>query len=101
MKLKGIGAAEGIASAKMWRMATLDLTVQEEVGRDSETETQRFTDAQKTAIAELTVLYDQTAERDEKNAMIFDIHRMMVEDLDFAEGVVQFFHLIFLHWKPP
>lgn len=87
MKLKGIGAAEGIASAKMWRMATLDLTVQEEVGRDSETETQRFTDAQKTAIAELTVLYDQTAERDEKNAMIFDIHRMMVEDLDFAEGV--------------
>ena len=87
MRLQGIGAAEGIAVAKLWYMETVDLSVQQLSGQDPETERARFAAAQSKAMEELTALYEQTAQQDAEAAMIFDIHRMMLEDLDFCEGV--------------
>ena len=87
MKLKGIGAAEGIAVAKLWRMETVDLSVEHLTDRDPEKESVRFADAQHKATDELTALYEETLTKDADAAMIFDIHRMMLEDLDFCEGV--------------
>ena len=87
MKLKGIGAAEGIAVAKLWRMETVDLSVEHLTDRDPEKESVRFADAQHKATDELTALYEEALTKDADAAMIFDIHRMMLEDLDFCEGV--------------
>ena len=87
MKLKGIGAAEGIAVAKLWHMETVDLSVEHLTDRDPEKESVRFADAQHKATDELNALYEETLEKDADAAMIFDIHRMMLEDLDFCEGV--------------
>ena len=87
MKLNGIGAAEGIAVARLWHMETVDLSVEHLTGRDPERESVRFADAQHKATDELTALYEETLEKDADAAMIFDIHRMLLEDLDFCEGV--------------
>ena len=87
MKLQGIGAAEGIAVAKLWHMETVDLSVEHLTDRDPEKESVRFADAQHKATDELTALYEETLAKDADAAMIFDIHRMMLEDLDFCEGV--------------
>ena len=87
MKLKGIGAAEGIAVARLWHMEVVDLSVSHREGCDPERESKRFADAQHTAADELTALYETTRQEDADAAMIFDIHRMMLEDLDFCEGV--------------
>lgn len=87
MNLKGIGAAEGVAIAPLWRMETVDLSVEPAMGRNPAAEDARFAAARQTAGEELTALYEETLKRDAEAAMIFDIHRMMLEDLDFCEGV--------------
>ncbi len=87
MKLTGTGAAEGIAIAKLWRLTTPDLSVEHVSGLDPEEQRVRFAAAKAQADQELAALYASTQERDEEAAMIFDIHRMMLEDLDFVEGV--------------
>lgn len=87
MKLKGIGAAEGIAVARLWHMEVVDLTVEKREGCNPEKESKRFADAQHVAADELTALFEKTRQDDADAAMIFDIHRMMLEDLDFCEGV--------------
>lgn len=87
MTLNGIGVAEGVAIARLWHMETVDLSVEPLTGQDPEREAKRFADAQAKAAAELTALYEAALERDADTAMIFDIHRMMLEDLDFTEGV--------------
>ncbi len=87
LKLTGTGAAEGIAIAKLWRLTTPDLSVEHVTGLDPEGQRARFAEAKTQADQELAALYASTMERDEEAAMIFDIHRMMLEDLDFIEGV--------------
>ncbi len=56
---------------------------------DTEAEVTRFENAKATAVRELQDLYEK-AVRDvgEENAMIFEIHQMMLEDLDYLESIV-------------
>ena len=86
-KLTGIGASEGIAVARLWRIRPTELTVSPEAGKDPLREGERFAAAQEKAIAELSVLYEEAALADPETAMIFDVHRMMLEDPDFCDGV--------------
>ncbi len=86
-KLTGIGASEGIAVARLWRIRPTELTVSPETGKDPLREGERFAAAQEKAIAELSVLYEEAALADPETAMIFDVHRMMLEDPDFCDGV--------------
>ena len=55
---------------------------------DTETEILRFEKAREIAIGQLQELY-QKAVRDvgEENAMIFEVHQLMLEDLDYLESV--------------
>ncbi len=54
-----------------------------------QTEKKRFEDAKKDAIAQLQDLYDKAvAEVGETSAMIFQIHQMMLEDLDYCESIL-------------
>lgn len=56
---------------------------------DTEAEVARFESAKATAVAQLQDLYEK-AMKDvgEENAMIFEIHQMMLEDLDYLESIV-------------
>ena len=55
---------------------------------DTEAELKRFENAKLTAIGQLQGLYEK-AMRDvgEENAMIFEMHQMMLEDLDYIESI--------------
>lgn len=55
---------------------------------DTKSEVKRFEDAKAKAISELQELYQKAmADVGETNAMIFEIHQMMLEDLDYIESI--------------
>lgn len=56
---------------------------------DTEAEVARFEAAKAAAVAQLQDLYEK-AMKDvgEENAMIFEIHQMMLEDLDYLESII-------------
>ena len=55
---------------------------------DTLNELKRFEDARDAAKEQLDELYNKAlSEVGEENAMIFDIHRMMLDDLDFLDSV--------------
>ncbi|WP_072525801.1 phosphoenolpyruvate--protein phosphotransferase [Clostridium sp. Marseille-P3244] len=55
---------------------------------DVDAEWKRFQEAKETAVAQLKGLYDKAlADVGEANAMIFEIHQMMLEDLDYLESI--------------
>lgn len=56
---------------------------------DTEAEVKRFEAAKEAAVAKLQVLYEKAmADVGEANAAIFEIHQMMLEDLDYIESIV-------------
>ena len=56
---------------------------------DTESEVKRFEDAKAKAVAELQELYQKAmSDVGETNAMIFEIHQMMLEDLDYIESII-------------
>lgn len=56
---------------------------------DTESEIKRFEDAKTKAVAELQELYDKAIKDvGEANAMIFEIHQMMLEDMDYIESIM-------------
>ena len=56
---------------------------------DTEAEVKLFEEAKATAISQLQALYEK-AMRDvgEENAMIFEMHQMMLEDLDYLDSII-------------
>lgn len=55
---------------------------------DTESEIQRFQAAKETAMSQLKDLYQKAlAEVGEANAMIFEVHQMMLDDLDYNESI--------------
>ena len=55
---------------------------------DVDAEWKRFQDAKDTAVSQLKGLYDKAIEDvGEAHAMIFEIHQMMLEDLDYLESI--------------
>lgn len=85
--IKGIGASEGIAVGPIFYLESLDLTVKEEECINKEEEKKRFEKAQKEAIEQLDELYEKTKKENEDSAKVFEIHQMLISDLDFTESV--------------
>ena len=85
--LKGIAASPGVAVAELFRLEEPDLTVSLTEGLDPAAERARYDAAAAQAAAELDALYDRACQTDEKTAQVFDIHRMMLEDPDFCDGI--------------
>ena len=85
--LKGIAASSGAAVAQLFHLEEPDLSVVKESGLDPAQQHQRYDQAAAQAIRELDGLYEKARATDENVAQVFDIHRMMLEDLDFCEGV--------------
>lgn len=87
--LHGIPASPGVAIGPAWLYQKAQLATYEEHSRLSvQEERARFQDAAQTARSQLDRLYEKTCqEASEAAAQIFDIHKMMMEDLDYLELV--------------
>ncbi len=85
--LKGIGASDGVAIAEINFLESIDLSVKELDNQDKQVELKRFVDAQFEAEKELDELYDKTKQTNEESAQVFEVHKMLLTDLDFTEGV--------------
>ena len=85
--LKGIAASAGAAVAELFRLSAPDLSVDSTACYEPGSERERYESAAETALGELDALYDMAMETDEATAQVFDIHRMMLDDPDFCDGI--------------
>lgn len=86
--LEGKSVYGGIAIGKISIFAKGDRQVKRESVEDAEAELKRFTDAKEKAKEQLKGLYEKALQEvGEVNAMIFDVHQMMLDDLDYVEPI--------------
>jgi len=86
--LQGVGASAGLAVGKIkfW-LPEIYNTAYHKVD-DPDEEIDRFNRAKHQAVAQLTQLYEKTASTlGEEQALLFNIHQMMMEDEDFVGAV--------------
>lgn len=88
MEITGKSVFSGIAIGKLAIFQNGDNPVKREKITDSRAEIQRFTDAKEEAKVQLAVLYEKALkEVGEVNAAIFEVHQMMLDDLDYIEAI--------------
>jgi len=86
--LKGKGVSDGIAIGRLFYYNRQTAEVEKVEVADTAAEYERFEKARLQAIAELDVLYNKAvAEIGEEEAMIFDMHKMMLDDEDYCDSV--------------
>ncbi len=86
--IKGQGVCGGIAFGKLEQIRKSEQLVHRTRIDDTDAETKRFDEAVQKAILQLDTLYEKAlSEVGEENAMIFDIHRMMLTDKDYLESI--------------
>ena len=86
--LKGTGVCGGIAFGKLYLFSKTEKTVKRTHVEDTESEISRFEKAQQEALEQLEALHDKAlAEVGEANAMIFEIHQMMLCDEDYLNSI--------------
>ncbi len=87
-KYTGKSVLKGIAIGRICWYRKQDYQVEKVETADSEAEKKRFADAMETAKEQLGGLYEETLARvGEDHAMIFDIHKMLLEDGDYLDTV--------------
>ena len=88
MEITGKSVFSGIAIGKLAIFQNGDNPVKREKITDSRPEIQRFTDAKEEAKVQLAALYEKALkEVGEVNAAIFEVHQMMLDDLDYIEAI--------------
>ena len=87
--LTGKSVFGGVAIGKIAFYKRNEITIKRIHVDDTEGEVKRFETAKEKAVAQLQELYNKAMEDvGESNAMIFEIHQMMLEDLDYVESIV-------------
>ncbi len=87
--LTGKSVFGGVAIGKIAFYKRNEITIKRIHVDDTQGEVKRFETAKEKAVAQLQELYDKAMEDvGESNAMIFEIHQMMLEDLDYVESIV-------------
>ena len=86
--LSGKSVFGGVAIGKIAFYKRQEKQVRRYRVEDTEAEVARFENAQETAIAQLGELYDKAMEDvGEANAAIFEVHQMMLMDLDYVDSI--------------
>ncbi|MCR5452998.1 MAG: phosphoenolpyruvate--protein phosphotransferase [Lachnospiraceae bacterium] len=87
-EISGKSVFGGIAIGPVSIYQKSDNVVKREKTDDPEAELTRFETARETAKQQLQKLYDKAlTEVGEANAMVFEVHQMMLDDLDYIESV--------------
>ena len=87
-ELKGKSVFGGIAIGRISIYNKDESTVKRVKIEDTAAEVKRFKEAKETAKEQLQALYAKAlVEVGEVNAMIFDVHQMMLDDLDYVEAI--------------
>lgn len=88
MVLAGKSVFGGIAIGKLVVYNKKESQVKRTKVTDVDAEVGRFTEAKEQAKSQLAALYEKAlAEVGELNAMIFEVHQMMLDDLDYIESI--------------
>ena len=86
--ISGKSVFGGVSIGKLLFYKRNDKVIKRTHVDDVDAEWKRFQDAKDTAVSQLKELYDKAlADVGEANAMIFEIHQMMLEDLDYLESI--------------
>lgn len=87
--LTGKSVFGGVAIGRIAFYKRNEITIKRTHVDDIEGEVKRFETAKEKAVAQFQELYNKAMEDvGESNAMIFEIHQMMLEDLDYVESIV-------------
>lgn len=85
---KGKGIGQGIAEGRIWVYTDKETQVMRVNITDAEAEVRRFQAAVELAGKQLQALYEQARETvGEEEAVIFDVHQMMLEDDKFNDSI--------------
>ena len=85
---EGKSIFNGIAIGKIWFYEKSEHQVKRIRVEDPETEIKRYEKAKEIAISQLNQLYEKAVtDVGEANAMIFEVHAMMLEDADYNDSV--------------
>ena len=88
MLLEGKSVFGGIAIGRLSVYHKKENQVKRSKISDPAAETARFTEAKEKAKEQLSVLYEKALkEVGETGAMIFEVHQMMLDDLDYIESI--------------
>lgn len=88
MKMEGKSVFGGVAIGRLSIYKKNDQIVKRTKITDTDAEIKRYEEATEKAKAQLGVLYDKaTKEVGEASAAIFEVHQMMLDDLDYQESV--------------
>lgn len=86
---RGKSALKGIAIGKIYLFQNSNYELVQRRVKDTEAEINKFHAAREAAMDQLKDLYERAViSIGEEQAMIFEVHRMMAEDLDFIENAV-------------
>ncbi|MCR4605277.1 MAG: phosphoenolpyruvate--protein phosphotransferase [Eubacterium sp.] len=86
--MQGKSVFGGVAIGPIAVFSKVDTTVRRESIDDADTEIERYHKASEDAKNQLQALYDKALkEVGEANAQIFEVHQMMLDDLDYVESV--------------
>lgn len=84
----GKSVLEGVAIGKIYLFKKQEYQLVKTQAADTECEVARFTEAKEKAIEQLDALYQKAlVEAGEEQAMIFDVHKMMLDDGDYLDGI--------------
>lgn len=87
--LNGKGVFGGIAIGEIVFYKRVSGKIEKKTVADPEAECRRFEEARDLAAKQLGDLFEKTTqELGEENAMIFQVHQMMLEDLDYVEAII-------------
>lgn len=84
----GKSVLKGVAIGKIYFYKKQEYVLERKTVADTEAEVARFEAAKAEAMEQLDVLYNKALEEaGEEQAMIFDVHKMMLDDGDYLESI--------------
>ena len=88
MHIQGKGVSKGIAIAPLKKFTRTELTSEKRHISDVQDELARFESARALAAVQLGQLAADLSEKiGEENSLLFEIHQMMLEDMDYKESI--------------